>query len=423
MVKCPRCESMVDETKRTTCPICFTPIQPTAAAPEPQAAPTPTQTMPPAPAANPTYIAPPPGQPVPLNAPQSTAVQPPTYPQSPQPQMPPGGAPQAQPQPGYAPTLLNAPRPLNAPDPPAYGQTPQPLAGGGIPGLPNPPQTAVPPQAPGQLGGRVSLTGEAIPLEAPAPTQVMRPPSAIYPGAVPGAPPLPPNAVPPGRPTGRPAGSEGVTLPRSKAKLARRSGSPGMVVGSIISAIILIVIAVGAIGGFISERQGNGFSFFGLFASSDPKAQVDKFFTSLAKLDLKGIYETTEVDKTKFPTEQDFVDKTQAEIDKNPMIKGFLTGFLSAIKVTTGEPTIDGDTASVPVTISMGNNKSFSQQQTIKLKKIDGVWKIPAQGSPFGMPGGGGGGGNFGFPGASGGSGGSGGFGGFGSMGGSGGSQ
>lgn len=35
MINCPRCEQPVDETVRTTCPLCFTPLQPEANAPQP----------------------------------------------------------------------------------------------------------------------------------------------------------------------------------------------------------------------------------------------------------------------------------------------------------------------------------------------------------------------------------------------------
>lgn len=55
MIKCPRCEQIVDETVRTTCPLCFTPLQPASSAA--QETPTPQASYPPAQPAGPSVPA------------------------------------------------------------------------------------------------------------------------------------------------------------------------------------------------------------------------------------------------------------------------------------------------------------------------------------------------------------------------------
>jgi hypothetical protein len=177
--------------------------------------------------------------------------------------------------------------------------------------------------------------------------------------------------------------------------------------------MLFLVVAAGA-GFWLTKDRPGGLLGFITGAGSDPKAQTEKFFTSVTKLDWKGIYETMDMDKSQYPTEEDFVQKSQAQLDKNPQVAKFITNLATGIKSTVGDATINGDTATVPVktTVTLGG-MSFNEQNTVTLKQVDGVWKI-APGSGMGMPGGGGGMGGFG---------GFGGMGGMGSMGGTGGSR
>jgi hypothetical protein len=80
MINCPHCEQPVDETVRTTCPLCFTPLRPEAAAAQPQPGVAPNLTATPTPGAPAGYGAAP-------QPPQMTAA--PLY----QPAPPPPGAP------------------------------------------------------------------------------------------------------------------------------------------------------------------------------------------------------------------------------------------------------------------------------------------------------------------------------------------
>ncbi|HZP85087.1 MAG TPA: hypothetical protein VFB21_25845 [Chthonomonadaceae bacterium] len=355
MVKCPRCEHVVDETKRTTCPICFTPLQaPAAAPPEP-------------PAPTPPYAAPPlPGQPVPLDAP-------PLLPRSAPPpgplQMP---QPLNQPQPLNRPAYTQAPPPSPPPlapqplNPPTVPQAPQPLSQGGIPGLPNPPQTGAPPLAQGYTAGRVTLTGEPLPMEAPAPgagaTTIPGAPTLAMGGGLPPLPPLLPRPelqAPPRRP--EKAGS-GITTTR------KRKAAANTTLGTIVSAVVLALITFGGIGSYLRADT--------LAADNTPKAQAEKFFAALAKLDWKGIYATSDLDRERYPTEAAFVREMQAKMDAQPQAKEILSTLFRNMRVRVGEPAVEEDTATVPVTLTLAaQGREASSTTEIEMRKVNGVWK------------------------------------------------
>ena len=184
MVKCPRCEFPVDETTRTTCPLCFTPLPASAGEGEipltPQSAAAPEQSV----------VAQPPVVPV-MPPPAVPTMTPPVVPMPPQQAMPPPQVPQ-----GYAPP------PPQAQQMPGMYQAQNQQQGGGMPqAAPQPPQQ--PQYTPGSAprpGVRVSLTGEVI-----DDSMNTAPPPSYVGGAIP----------PP-----RPAGSAGISV--GTASRARR---------------------------------------------------------------------------------------------------------------------------------------------------------------------------------------------------------
>lgn len=147
MIKCPRCQNSIDETKRTACPVCLTPLAAPGASP----------------AGAPVYTPPPGGAaPVPMPPPRSTPAAAPYSP-------PPGSPYTPPPAPGYAP-------------PPGSPYSTPPLPGASLP-----PQQPAPGFAP-PTATRTTLTGEVVPVSTPSPAR----PSAYIPnGYTP-----PPTALP-----------------------------------------------------------------------------------------------------------------------------------------------------------------------------------------------------------------------------------
>lgn len=182
MVTCPRCEQPVDETVRTTCPLCFTPITPPA-----------------------------------------PAVQPPA--------MPSGGVGLNAPSPGYAaPQQPQGLAGMNDAQPPTVAipgmypqQSPQPPQ-------PQPTYPAAPPPAMNP-GARVSLTGEVIDPGVPSGP----PPSYVGGGA-----PVPPGPRPTGPVAPRPAGMAG-RMPVAEAP----AKSGGGAVAAVVVVVVLLLAGVG----------------------------------------------------------------------------------------------------------------------------------------------------------------------------------
>ena len=274
MVSCPRCAQQVDETTRTTCPHCFTPLSATGA--------------------------PPTGQP------------------------PPG--------------------------PPASG----------MPGQPPPPQSYAP-QLNRSAGTRVSLTGEVIEDNASAP-----PPS--YVGG--GAPVRPPVGVAP-RP-GPPAASR-AAYGASRTEAPAKSGG-GKAVGILLG--LLIVGGLGTAGWFF------------LMPHTNPKEVVQKFDTAVAAQAWKAAYPLVELSsdmKTKCPDASAFAGYMTSEVDKMravPMANAIVDAALKSYQTAkVGEPTIDGDSAKVPVSLrlsisGMGTTIERPVDMNVPLRKVGGTWKI-----------------------------------------------
>ena len=274
MVSCPRCAQQVDETTRTTCPHCFTPLSAIAAPPVGQ---------------------PPTGQ-----------------------------------------TLSGTPG--QSPPPPSYA-----------------------PQLNRGAGTRVSLTGEVIDDDASVP-----PPNYVGGGA---------SVRPPVGVASRPIG---LAAPRP-AYGASRSEAPAKSGGGKVVAVILGLLVLGGLGA--------GGWFF-LMPHTNPKEVVQKFDAAVAAQDWKAAYPLVELSsdmKTKCPDASAFAGYMTAEVDKlravpmtNAIVDAAITSYQTA---QVGEPTIDGDSAKVPLSLKLsisglGTTIERPVDMSVPLRKIGRTWKI-----------------------------------------------
>jgi hypothetical protein len=296
MINCPRCEQPVDETVRTTCPLCFTPLRP-----EPDA---------------------------------------------------------AQPQPGVAsPPAAPGPGGLGG----AYGASPAaPLYQSAAPSLGAPVQPmAMPLNAPAASPGRsqntrMTLNGDII--EAPPTPSAAAPAGGNY-APRPGAP--RPNYSTPAR-----------------AETRTKSGGGSSVA---IVLVLLVVLGGGSFGGYYWWTH-----------RSTPKETVTKFLNALKTQDWKTIYEQTELNdqmKSQYTSAQDFADKTKAQLDSKPGAGQLISSLFSGMKFEVQEPKDnDGNTASVPVKLTVSIlGRDVTQTQNIKVKNIDGAWKVSSDVGAGGM--------------------------------------
>jgi hypothetical protein len=352
MVKCPRCNFAVDETTRTTCPLCFTPInvegvtetaapEVMAVAPEAAVVPEPPQVAASAVDAPPTV---------------------PTVPITPAPSEIPMPPQQAQPQ---VPVMPPPAMPQMPPMPPQQQQMPgmQQMQGGGMPqpqAVPQAPQYA-PGSAP-RPGVRVSLTGEVIEEAAPA----VPPPSYVG------------GAVPPPRPTAQPANT-------GAGRRSKYEEAPGTTQGNTLNAIILTVMFVAfvGIGGW-----------YYLSSRTNPKDQTTKYLTAVKQQDWKTLYtviDLSEEDKKRLPDAAAFEKEAKEKLGSTPLGPQMFT-LLKDMTFTVSEPTIEGEKASVPIVLNikfMGQEQKVNQ--TIQLVNHGG-WKVTQSAGAMGggMMGGGG---------------------------------
>ena len=241
-----------------------------------------------------------------------------------------------------------------APVPPGqpYPPTPGPLPA---------PQQPYPPQPSRNPGARVSLTGEVIEQNGPA-----APPPSYVAG---GAPSRPPVGGPPR--TGGTASSRTAYAPQPSTAPTKSGGG-----------IIAILVGLLVLGGL-----GAGGWWF-LRPHTSPKVVVQQFDTALGARDWKTIYMLVEFPadtKTKYPNADAFASSMNSELEKAQSIPGagsLVDSFTKAYQsAQVGEPTINGDTATVPVTMTVslsfgGAKTEKTSTQQIPLRKVSGVWKI-----------------------------------------------
>lgn len=365
MIKCPRCAQMVDETIRTTCPLCFTPIQAATDAAKPleegtlAASPVPltADSVQPLSAAPPNLAG---AQTVNPLAP-SAVVQ------------PLNGV--AQPLTGVQP--LNGTQPLNAPTAPLAPSLNAPASGG---------TSSLPPLAmePGLAPGTIrTLNGDIIQTGAPAPT--------VAPAAG-GPPPMGGAAIP----------TDGSTGPTSNRFSTMYDEPPEDKRGILhtLHGLLVAAMLIGAAGWLIWKIA---------IPKPGPKDQVQRFLTAVGDSDFKTIYDVTDLSddqKKQYPDLQTFADDAKKKLDqvKATPFGPMLTDIQKSLKTgKVGDAKIDNDTATVPVSFTftfLGQTQTVSQD--VSLKQVDGEWKISGNGSGSKIPGvggnfdvGGGGGGGF----------------------------
>ncbi len=251
-------------------------------------------------------------------------------------------------------TQLAAPAPQ-----PGAAPVGQPTSGQPYPVQPPAPQQYAP-QLSRSGGTRVSLTGEVIEDHGQAGSS----PSFVGGAAAP----RPPIGV-----SSRPVG-----LAKPKAAYGSRTEAPAKS-GSPIVPILLGLVLLGGVG-------AGGWWF--LMPHSNPKTVVQKFDTAIAAQDWKTLYTLIEMpseDKAKYPSADEFATTMSDQVSKirsNPIGGTFVDAFLKAYQTAqTGDATITGDTATVPVTLTvslaaMGKTSDQTSTQQIPLKKVNGVWKI-----------------------------------------------
>ncbi len=317
MVTCPRCAQQVDETTRTTCPNCFTPLATAGAVPPPSSLPG--QNVSPAGM---------PGQPQPtVPYPTTQGIGAPPYPaQQPYPPQPMPGAMQ----------------------PPA----------GGYPGMM--PQAQHHPSNPPTMnpGARMSLTGEVVEQRANSGP----PPNYVAGGAA---------QQPPMNGMARPTGAYGVA--RRVEQAPARSG------GKTVAIVLVVLLLLGGVG-------AGGWWF--LTQLSNPVTTAKIFCKATATEDWKTVYTVMNLPeemKTQYPTPDSFataLTSNMQTIKGMPLIGDAVTATLSAYKdAKFGEATITDDTATVPVTLTvtltmLGQSKTTTSTNPMKLKKVNGMWKV-----------------------------------------------
>ena len=141
---------------------------------------------------------------------------------------------------------------------------------------------------------------------------------------------------------------------------------------------------------------GGGWFWWSHRPGATPTDTVQRVLTAFSTDDYKSMYNLIDLpadQKTKYPDAQAFEDavKTQMKTVDNSPLSGMVKSLKDTMKqAKIGEAKIDGDTATVPITMHVslfGVNKDVSQN--ISLKHTDGIWKISGNGAGAGLAGGG----------------------------------
>lgn len=245
----------------------------------------------------------------------------------------------------------------------AYTPTPSPLSGA-APASPHLPSQAPPPGSmpagggPGPYGNpvgqqpvqrthtRVSLTGEVIEDEAPA----------QQPNSVPLPQPGPANH-------GMPAGATRAAYPGSYARRDTElpgSGDKALMINLTVF-FVFLVLCVG--GGYWKWTH-----------RTNPKSQVERYLHVVQWLDWGVVYDLSATPPGN-RSRHDFISWMNDKYDNNGVLKIIARHAYEQAKFTVGEPTIEGDEATVPVSMSMVIVET-KKPLLLKLKNFGGVWKI-----------------------------------------------
>ena len=216
----------------------------------------------------------------------------------------------------------------------------------------------------GGFGGevKVSLTGEVV--EIPPPTQRGAGPGGY--GPKPGAPGAP------GGPTARPGGPPAPPQRASRAGMpVQREQAPKSAAGPIFAVLFGLMILVG--GGFGAYTWYNN--------RTNPKDQAQLVYKAIVKQDWKASYELIawpDSAQKDANSESTFVTTAEAgsEMQKKILPPGLLDA-MSAMEVTAGEPTVNGDKADVPTIGKMSfGGKDVTLKGVAHMKRQSGIWKL-----------------------------------------------
>ena len=334
MVKCSRCAQLVDETVRSTCPHCFTPLQL-----------------------------------LPQQMPNLENSAPPVLPAS----APPVGA---------SPTedrrqkleVRNTERHATSYTPPPTNVA--------VNSLHPTPYTLHPP-----MGSRVALTGEVIEYEMPESTLGLPPANAM------GYTPPGLGGVPPVLPVYTSAMTPQPVLmapPVVKSRMETKGTQKQKDVGNVVSLVLLILIAIGGMGSWYQDHSPAQSAAAGVL-----QTQVTHFYDALRAKDWKTMASLTALPEEKAtPEANSQTDTTNATTPEDPHAKQLLQWFQDQVEqsdwgqlmlplfvdgseVKVGDPMMNGDKADVPVTATLRlEGEKLDSEGQIGMIKVGGVWKV-----------------------------------------------
>lgn len=105
---------------------------------------------------------------------------------------------------------------------------------------------------------------------------------------------------------------------------------------------------------------------FASCSSSTPSATVKKAYACLQKNDIDGYMQYVDADEDDREAVDALKQKLQTALQFQNGIKSY--------EITDEEVDADGETATVKVDVTFGNDTT--QNTTVQLKKVDGKWKI-----------------------------------------------
>lgn len=140
------------------------------------------------------------------------------------------------------------------------------------------------------------------------------------------------------------------------------------------AAVLLLLILLGAGGWALLYRR----------TATNPREQALRFFAAARDQDWKTLYELSEAASAHFPSEEAYESKMKDGL-KDPFFSLFYTGMFIKPQLEIGQPIIHGDEATISVgrTVDM-DGKAFNHVTDVRMKKINGVWKVADDPSSYG---------------------------------------
>jgi hypothetical protein len=107
---------------------------------------------------------------------------------------------------------------------------------------------------------------------------------------------------------------------------------------------------------------------------TNPKSQVERYLHAIVWLDWGVVYDLSATPPGN-KARHDFITMMDDKFDSNPVLKISARRNLETIHYDVGEPAIEGEEATLPVTVS-GTRQQADGSFKLKLKNFGGVWKI-----------------------------------------------